>query len=149
MAKLLVLINILILPKDKVVELNPYLNSAEIACKCKRKTCHYTLINQDLNDAFYRTRVAAGFALYLNSGFRCQAHNKTVGGVETSSHTTGNAIDISTEGLNRVQLSRLVAACRANFDYVKIYPNFIHCQLNPKKEDTYDYYATGDEDLSY
>lgn len=39
-------------------------------------------------------REAWGSAILVNSGFRCTYLNKLVGGVEDSSHLTGNAVDI-------------------------------------------------------
>lgn len=39
-------------------------------------------------------REAYGKPIYVNSGFRCPALNKAVGGVGNSEHLTGNAADI-------------------------------------------------------
>lgn len=36
-----------------------------------------------------------GKPIYVNSGYRCEALNKAVGGVKTSEHLTGNAADIN------------------------------------------------------
>ena len=36
-----------------------------------------------------------GKPIYVNSGFRCAVHNKTVGGVKNSQHMKGEAADIS------------------------------------------------------
>lgn len=35
-----------------------------------------------------------GSGIRINSGYRCPALNKEVGGVATSAHTTGNAVDL-------------------------------------------------------
>lgn len=65
----------------------------------------------------------------INSGYRNQAVNKAVGGVQTSQHTKGQAAD----------LKPLEAELRAVFEYVRdnmvfdqliLYPNFIHVSYN-------------------
>lgn len=131
MAKLLTLLNVFILPKNYSVDLNEYLHTDEIKCKCRFKDCHYTLVSQQTVDAFYRTRLAFGAVLRINSFFRCQKHNDAVGGVPHSSHTTGLAVDISTRGFTGKEIEKLQDIAKQNFDYVKTYPTFIHCQVNP------------------
>jgi uncharacterized protein YcbK (DUF882 family) len=70
--------------------------------------------------------------LMINSGYRCQSHNKNEGGVDESSHTHGNAIDISFKNLTPLEKEGLITACKTYFDYVKVYDTFVHCQYNPK-----------------
>lgn len=51
-----------------------------------------------------------GSVIYINSGYRCEALNKAVGGSKTSDHMTGRAADIDTgskEGNKKL------------FDYIK------------------------------
>lgn len=50
-------------------------------------------------------RQAWGLPIMVNSGFRCPALNKAVGGVSTSQHMTGQAADITTG--NKVDNARL------------------------------------------
>lgn len=132
MAKLLTLLNVFIMPKNYSVDLNEYLHTEEVKCKCRFKDCHFTLVSQKTIDAFYRTRLVYGDVLRINSFYRCQKHNDAVGGVPHSSHTTGLAVDISTRGLTGKEKEKLQKAALDNFDYVKVYPTFIHCQLNPE-----------------
>jgi len=130
MAKLLTLLNILIMPKDYSVELNEYLHTDEIKCKCSRKQCHFTLVAQETIDSFYRSRLAVGLPLKVNSWFRCQEHNKAVGGIDESSHTTGLAVDVRKfyEPANNKKLKK---ALEANFDVVIEYYTFFHCHNEP------------------
>jgi len=134
MAKLLTMLNILILPKGDSIELNKYLNSEEVQCRCNRLDCHFTLINSVHAKRFYKLRKEMSFPLTINSGFRCTTHNKFVGGVDHSSHTTGNALDISTAQLWDGQRMKLIIEARKLFDYVKVYNTFIHCQTSPRAE---------------
>lgn len=43
-------------------------------------------------------REALGKPITVNSGYRCERLNKAVGGVATSQHTTGQAVDIELGG---------------------------------------------------
>ena len=132
MAKLLAGLQILMLPKGYDYSFNSYLHSSEADCKCNRKTCHFTLINPDLVQKFYEIRYHMNRPLKVNSLFRCQEHNKSkkVNGVDHSSHTTGNAIDISTRNLAPQERENLIDLCNERFDYTILYPTFIHCQIN-------------------
>jgi hypothetical protein len=131
-AKLLTLISITMLPKNSDIKINSYLHSNELDCHCARKTCHYTLYNSEMAVAFYKLRGAFGKSLNINSAFRCQKHNKAIGGVAKSSHTTGNALDISLDGLDAKEVKRLKILAKKLFDYVKVYDTFFHLQINPK-----------------
>lgn len=48
-----------------------------------------------VKDVLQPIRDRYGKAIYVNSGYRCPALNKAVGGVSTSEHLTGNAVDIT------------------------------------------------------
>jgi len=47
-----------------------------------------------LIDILEKARVAYGKSIVIESGFRCEKHNKEVKGVPGSSHTLGQAADI-------------------------------------------------------
>ena len=132
MAKLLTMLQILIIPKGVNKSINSYLTSKELDCKCSSNLCHYTLFNKDLSIKFLGVRMAMGRPLFINSAFRCQSHNTHVGGVDESSHTTGNALDISTFSFSDIEKAQLIELCKNQFDFVKVYPTFVHCQVNPK-----------------
>lgn len=46
--------------------------------------------------------------IHLNSAYRCEQHNKDVGGVRNSAHCRGNAVDISINGENAFYLLDIV-----------------------------------------
>ena len=72
-----------------------------------------------------------GKPIYVNSGYRCEKHNKAVGGVPRSQHLVGQAADISLRltayGLQD-ELMRLVRiiVSQGRFDQLIIYPAFLH-----------------------
>ena len=72
-----------------------------------------------------------GKPIYVNSGYRCEKHNKAVGGVPRSQHMLGQAADISLRltayGLQDelMMLARIIVA-QGRFDQLIIYPTFLH-----------------------
>ena len=72
-----------------------------------------------------------GKPIYVNSGYRCEKHNKAVGGVPRSQHMVGQAADISLRltayGLQDelMKLVRIIVL-QGRFDQLIIYPTFLH-----------------------
>jgi hypothetical protein len=80
---------------------------------CEAAACLETLARLLLDPA----RELWGAPLAVNSGFRCPALNKAVGGTPTSGHLRGEAADITTgsrEGNRR--LFEMIAASGLEFD---------------------------------
>lgn len=59
-----------------------------------------------------RVREAAGKPMIPNSTVRCAAHNKAVGGVDTSRHKLGQAMDFHIPGMTAAQILTIVKADR-------------------------------------
>jgi uncharacterized protein YcbK (DUF882 family) len=72
-----------------------------------------------------------GFSLHINSGFRCETHNTTVGGKKSKSqHLLGKAVDISTKNMSGAQkFALLKAAFNRGFTGVGVYPTFFHLDV--------------------
>ena len=76
-------------------------------------------------------REAYGKPIYVNSGYRCEKHNKAVGGVPRSQHKVGEAADISLRltayGLQDelMKLARIIVS-QGKFDQLILYPTFLH-----------------------
>ena len=72
-----------------------------------------------------------GKPIYVNSGYRCEKHNKAVGGVPKSQHMLGQAADISVKSEKLKvkseldELARIIVA-QGRFDQLIIYPTFLH-----------------------
>ena len=76
-------------------------------------------------------REAYGKPIYVNSGYRCEKHNKAVGGVPRSQHMLGQAADISlrlTAYSLQDELMKLAKIIKeqGRFDQLIIYPTFLH-----------------------
>lgn len=78
----------------------------EFACShCGRRVGPTTA----LVDVLQRLRTLQGKPLIVVSGYRCVAHNKSVGGVRYSEHLTGNGADIA-RGQFRPEQARAAGA---------------------------------------
>lgn len=120
--------------KNKRGFLSPqYLKFTEFQCKCDSALCNYIYVHPELVTRFERLRAEFGFAVLVTSGHRCQAHNEKVGGKPNSLHTLGMAIDLVpytfTGEFRQDLFDKLRLAATKSFDKVKVYDNFIHCQL--------------------
>lgn len=56
---------------------------SEFACRCG---CGLDSIDPDLVDILQHSRTAVGIPYPINSGCRCQVHNKRIGGAGNSAH---------------------------------------------------------------
>lgn len=76
-------------------DLSKNFNRSEFACKGTNCCGHSAAVHPDLVDALQTLRDRIGKPLSITSGFRCNRHNKAVGGAEQSYHTLGMAADVS------------------------------------------------------
>lgn len=101
-----------------------YFKAGEFACKC----CGRVMIDNRLVTMLDRVRHTLGKPIYVNSGYRCVAHNKAVGGATGSYHVKGLAADITAH----CDLKRLQRLCfAAGIPTAVIYnrQGFIHVDL--------------------
>lgn len=79
---------------------------SEFACKCGGKYCdgYPAEMKQIVVEVADRVREHFGRACHVSSGIRCKKHNANVGGVPTSRHLYGKAMDIYVEGITAAQL---------------------------------------------
>jgi len=68
-------------------------------------------------------REKLGGPIIVNSGYRCERHNRDVGGVANSQHLRGEAADIRCADNKR--LAKIIVEAD-RFDQLIIYPTFIH-----------------------
>jgi len=75
-------------------------------------------------------RAEFGHPLKITSGYRTEAHNKKVGGKESSAHLTGYAADIATPtSSHRFDLVRL--ALQYGVRRIGIGQTFVHLDMHP------------------
>lgn len=102
---------------------------SEIACK----HCGEIYIDPASMDALQTLREAWGKPISINSGHRCPAHNKAVGGTVNSQH-----LKIAFDCLcsREQQAAFLQAAVAAGFSGRGRYPSrgFVHLDMGPRRE---------------
>lgn len=79
--------------KDYRTQLSKNFKSNEFACHGKG-CCSKVLIDTKLVEYCQKIRDHFGKAVTINSGYRCEKHNKAIGGAGKSKHVSGMAADI-------------------------------------------------------
>lgn len=93
----------------------------EFACSC----CGEAKMDAIFLSAIDRARDIAGVPFVITSGYRCEEHNKAVGGRPNSSHTRGMAADISaTDSRSRFKI--MEALIDVGFNRIGVASSFIH-----------------------
>ena len=102
-----------------------YFTRDEFSCRCGN--CE-NMIQDALIDKLDNAREISGVSYKINSGFRCLAHNTSIGGSKTSLHMAGRAADIHvSSSAARYQILKGLFA--AGLDRVLIYKTFIHADI--------------------
>ncbi|GAI77731.1 unnamed protein product [marine sediment metagenome] len=100
---------------------------SEFQCPC----CGRVMIHPDLLKRLAKLRLRIQEPIYINSGYRCKAENKHVGGTKASYHTFGMAADIEVKNTDLLNLAQLAES--VGFNGIGIYGNFLHLDVRPKK----------------
>lgn len=108
--------------RGKSVQLSKNFKSTEFDCKCGK--CKDTLIDDKLITLLQKLRNKVEKPIIINSGFRCAAHNKAVGGATTSQHTIGKAADIRVSGIDPEKIANYCETI--GFDGIGRYKTFTH-----------------------
>lgn len=103
--------------------------------KCKH--CGYNVVKQELIDLADKVRANWGGPLRVNSGCRCKEHNKAVGGVPSSNHITGEAVDLypmngKVDALWRFIRNMALDGELQNLAGLGRYDTFVHVDIAPR-----------------
>lgn len=93
----------------------------EFTCPC----CLKNHIDSDFVKLLNNARHIAGIPFKITSGYRCEKHNKSVGGSPNSSHLTGNAADISAIS-SQAKFMIIRSLLDVGFKRIGVSSNFIH-----------------------
>jgi uncharacterized protein YcbK (DUF882 family) len=98
---------------------------AETACKCGCNKCD---MKPEFMAVLQHLRDIVGFPLHITSGYRCDKHNRAIGGASSSKHKEGIAVDIDTTSLTKDQRKTLIEAIKLipAIKGVGIATSFIH-----------------------
>lgn len=81
-----------------------------------------------------KARELAAIGFKITSGYRSPAHNAKVGGVPSSSHTIGRAVDIYAPTSTQKYII-INALLQVGFNRIGIAKNFIHVDDDPSKSE--------------
>ncbi len=97
---------------NDTTQLSPHFNVKEFRCKCGKE--HETLISDELIEKLEKLYAALNCSqIIVTSGYRCEQHDKNVGGSGTGQHTLGNAADICCYGQDGQPISSKTVCCKA------------------------------------
>ncbi len=99
----------------------PNFDRDEFKCSC----CNFNNIKDNFLWKLQLARTEAQTVFRINSGSRCEKHNKEEGGKKTSDHLTGEGVDI--EALtSAIRWKIVTAALNAGIRRIGIAKTFIH-----------------------
>ena len=98
-----------------------YFTRDEFACNCG---CGFDTVDYQLLDILNQVREHFDSPMTINSGCRCEKHNKKIHGVPASQHLLGRAADVRVKGVT----PQLVAEAAAQYGAkgIKTYNTFTH-----------------------
>ena len=110
-------------------------SSSEFVCNCG---CGGEHMHQSTIDMLQIARNDAGVPFHINSGWRCEPYNKSIGSKRGSSHPRGYASDIKVAGFfkatrNKRRSKILFSLKVAGFNRFGLADRFIHVDNDPKK----------------
>ena len=101
----------------------------EFNCPC----CGKNKMNESFLATLTDAREYCRTPFMINSGYRCEKHNKKVGGKPNSTHTVGAAADIHcTESRQRALI--ICGLLEAGFSRIGIAKTFIHVDMADRLE---------------
>ena len=93
-------------------QISAHFNAQEFKCKCGGT--HDILISEELVQKLEELRTALNCkSIVITSGYRCQEHDKNVGGSGSGMHTKGLAVDCKCFGQDGNAISSKIVSCKA------------------------------------
>jgi len=90
------------------------------------------LMDPELLDMIDKAREIYGKPIHVTSGYRTESYNRKVGGVDSSSHLKGLAIDVACVR-SRDRFEMLTALIEVGFNRVGVASTFIHVDIDKDK----------------
>lgn len=116
-------------------DLSKNFSLSERFCKCR--DCRisrnpYDVDRPSLIEALEQARSIFNAPFVINSWCRCAKHNEREGGVDSSAHVDGWAVDIRC-GASLTRFNLINALLKSGFTRLGIASTFIHADLDPSK----------------
>jgi uncharacterized protein YcbK (DUF882 family) len=90
------------------------------------------LMDPELLDMIDKAREIYGKPIHVTSGYRTEDHNRKVGGVDSSSHLKGLAIDVACVRSND-RFEMLTVLIEVGFNRIGVASTFIHVDIDKGK----------------
>ncbi|HOL39381.1 MAG TPA: D-Ala-D-Ala carboxypeptidase family metallohydrolase [Dictyoglomaceae bacterium] len=81
--------------KTNAIKISKNFYLSDFQCRC----CQRVMLHPDLLEKMDRLSEEVKEKIQITSGYRCEKHNKEVGGVPNSKHTKGLACDLTCKNL--------------------------------------------------
>ena len=101
-----------------------YFKTKEFRCPC----CKEVRASGYLIHLLNKVRKEYGKPMIINSGYRCEKHNKKIGGSPNSAHMRGLAVDIKCN--NSTDRYILLPLLAETFKRVGVYDSWIHVDID-------------------
>lgn len=116
--------------KEGNVKLSKNFTVKEFACSDGTDTVFISLA---LVNLLQKIRDHFGKAVIINSAYRTEAHNKSIGGATYSQHKYGLAADIHINGVAPKEIAAYVETLMPSSGGIGIYKSFIHVDVRRVK----------------
>lgn len=112
------------------MQLSKHFERHEFACRCG---CGYDTVDTELIKILERIREYFSVVVTVNSGTRCEQHNRAVGGGRMSQHLLGKAADITVKDAPPNIVARFVERVCPDTGGVGRYKEFTHVDVRETK----------------
>ena len=116
--------------KEGNVKLSKNFTVKEFACSDETDTVFISLA---LVNLLQKIRDHFGKAVIINSAYRTEAHNKSIGGATYSQHKYGLAADIHINGVTPKEIAAYVETLMPSSGGIGIYKSFVHVDVRRVK----------------
>ena len=116
--------------KEGNVRLSKNFTVKEFACSDGTDTVFISLA---LVNLLQKIRDHFGKAVIINSAYRTEAHNKSIGGATYSQHKYGLAADIHINGVTPKEIAAYVETLLPSSGGIGIYKSFVHIDVRRVK----------------
>ncbi len=116
--------------KEGNVKLSKNFTVKEFACSDGTDTVFISLA---LVNLLQKIRNHFGKAVIINSAYRTEAHNKSIGGATYSQHKYGLAADIHINGVTPKEIAAYVETLMPSSGGIGIYKSFVHVDVRRVK----------------
>jgi uncharacterized protein YcbK (DUF882 family) len=115
------------------IQLSKNFHLSEFECKCGK--CSHTLVNMHHVRKLQKRRSKWKKAIKITSAYRCEAHNKKIGGATHSQHVKGNATDIQVKDMSPNQVQIDFESWKGGMGR---YDSFTHIDSRPESKARWD-----------